>query len=52
MSSIRQHIGDLAKDLECKKQTIKLFIFNLHYIAQNKVLQLKPIMKVRSGSKA
>ena len=51
MSSKRWHIGEVAKELECNKQSIKLFIFKLHCIAQDKGSQLKIVMKGRRGSK-
>ena len=51
MSSKRWHIGEVAKELKRKKQSIKLFIFKLHCIAQDKGLQLKLVMKGRRGSK-
>ena len=51
MSSKRWHIGEVAKELERKKQSIKLFIFELHCIAQDKGSQLKLVMKGRRGSK-
>ena len=41
----------LQKRVECKKQSIKLFIFKVQYIAQDKGSQLKLVMKGRRGSK-
>jgi len=51
MSSKRWHIGEVAKELERNKHSIKLFIFKLHCIAQDKGSQLKLVMKGRRGSK-
>ena len=51
MSSKRWHIGEVTKEVECKKQSIQLFIFKLQYIAQDKGSQLKLVMKRRRGSK-
>ncbi len=50
MSSKRWHIGEVTEELECKKQSIKIFIFKLHYTAQDKGSRLNLVMKGRRGS--
>ncbi len=51
MGSKIWHIGEVTKKLECKKQSIKIFIFKLHYIAQDIGSQINLVMKGRRGIK-